>query len=50
VITFAVATSDVAVAALVTEHPADRSAAHPSTANRSRHRALGPINAVAHIS
>jgi hypothetical protein len=50
VITFSVATSDVAVAALVTKHPANRSAAHHSTANRSRHRALGPINGAAHIS
>ena len=37
------------VAALVTDHPANRSAAHPSAANRALHRALGPINALAHI-
>jgi hypothetical protein len=49
VITFLVATSGVAVAALVTDHPANRSAAHPSAANRALHRALGPINALAHI-
>jgi hypothetical protein len=49
VITFAVATSEVAVAALVTEHPANCSATHPSAANRSLDRALGPINRAAHI-
>jgi hypothetical protein len=49
VITFAVATSEVAVAALVTEHPANRSAAHPRAANRSPDRTLGPINRASHI-
>jgi hypothetical protein len=48
--TLSVATSDVAVAAFVTNHPVVRSAAHPSTANRSRYRALGQINAAARIS
>ncbi|UPK20593.1 hypothetical protein [Bradyrhizobium sp. 131] len=41
--------SDVAVAALVTAHPANRSAAHPSAANPSLHRALGPANGAAHV-
>src|ERR1700761_784069 len=48
-ITFSVATSDVAVAALVTDPSVLRSAARPSTANRSRHRALGPNNGAAHV-
>jgi hypothetical protein len=47
--TFSVAKSIVAVAAFVTEQPADRSATHPSAANPSLHRALCPINAAAHI-
>lgn len=49
-ITFAVATSEAAVGALVTEHPADRSTTHPSAANLSLDRAFGPINGTPHIS
>jgi hypothetical protein len=49
VITFSVATSDVTVAAFVTEHPANRSATHSSAASRSLDRALGPINPASHI-
>ena len=37
------------VAALVTEHLANRSATHPRAANRSLDRALGPINRASHI-
>jgi hypothetical protein len=49
VITFSVATSEVAVAALVTKHRANRSATHPTAANRSLNRGLCPINPAAHI-
>jgi hypothetical protein len=47
-ITFLVAMSEVAVAALVTEHP-NRSVTHPSAANRPLNRGLCPINPAAHI-
>jgi hypothetical protein len=50
VITFSAAMSDVTVATFVTEHPANRSAAHPSAANPSLYRANCPINGAAHIS
>jgi hypothetical protein len=49
VITFSVATSDVATTAFVTKHPANRSAAHPSAANHSLDRAPCLINGTAHI-
>ncbi|SFK27283.1 putative transposase [Bradyrhizobium sp. Gha] len=47
-ITFLVATSEVAVAAFITEHPANCSAAHPSIAKHSMDRAFGPINRTLH--
>jgi len=49
VINFSAAKSLVAVLAFVIEHPANRSATHPSTANPSLHRALYLINAASRI-
>jgi hypothetical protein len=48
-ITFSAAPSDVDVAALVTQHLANRSAAHPSAANHSLDRAFCPINSAVRI-
>jgi hypothetical protein len=49
VVRFSAVTSDVAVAAFVAEHPANRPVTHPRAANPSLDRALGPINGVSHI-